>query len=88
MCLRELLKRDGKLKIMRNCTNLIRCLPLLLHDKKRVGDAATQPHAITHAPDALRYFAVSRYGQAGTKGGINSVKKLRDKLKIKKEKNI
>lgn len=88
MCLRELLKQDGKLKIMRNCTNLIRCLPLLLHDKKRVGDAATQPHAITHAPDALRYFAVSRYGQAGTKGGINSVKKLRDKLKIKKEKNI
>lgn len=88
MCLRELLQKEGKLKIMRNCSNLIRCLPLLMHDKKRVGDAATNPHAITHAPDALRYFAVSRYAQADANDGKNNTKKLKDSLKIKKEKYI
>ncbi|MBR5307187.1 MAG: phage terminase large subunit [Clostridia bacterium] len=42
------------------CENIIRCLPLLLYDRNRSGDVSTEPHAITHAPDALRYFAVSR----------------------------
>ena len=81
MCLREMLKKEGKLRIMRNCVNLIRCLPLLLHDKKRVGDASTKPHSITHAPDALRYFVVSRFLYA--KGKDNKVKttKLKDRLK-------
>jgi len=67
---------------MRNCTNLIRCLPLLLHHPTRTGDAATQPHNITHAPDALRYFAVSRYGKSQSKT-YNNVK-LKEKLKIKR----
>lgn len=90
MCLKELMKPltcdDGKrysrLTIMRNCTNLIRCLPLLLHHPTRTGDAATQPHNITHAPDALRYFAVSRYGKSQSKT-YNNVK-LKEKLKIKR----
>ncbi len=68
MCLREWLHPfdDGKggkrarLMIFESCKNVIRCLPLLLHDKGRPGDASTEPHAVTHAPDALRYFAVSR----------------------------
>lgn len=87
MCLRELLQKNGKLKIMRNCTNIIRCLPLLMHDKRRVGDASTNPHSITHAPDALRYFAVSRFGDTGCKSQTRVIKKLKDKLKIKKEIN-
>ena len=51
--------RDGipKLRIFPACSNLIRTLPLLIYDTKNNGDAATQPHEITHAPDALRYFA-------------------------------
>lgn len=53
-------RRDCRMKIARNCTNLIRCLPLLLHDGKIAGDVATKPHEITHAPDALRYFAAYR----------------------------
>lgn len=39
------------------CKNIIRCLPLIMHDKNVPDDAATEPHEITHAPDALRYFA-------------------------------
>lgn len=85
MCLRELMKADGKLRIMRNCQNVIRCLPLLMHDKRRVGDASTNPHAITHAPDALRYFAVSHLGDAVRKEYGEKTKKLKDKLRIKKE---
>ena len=46
-----------RLRIFRGCATLIRCLPLLLYDSKRPGDASTEPHNITHAPDALRYFA-------------------------------
>lgn len=47
-----------KLQVFKNCVNLIRCLPELQYDEKKVNDAATEPHEITHAPDALRYFCV------------------------------
>ncbi|MBQ6613781.1 MAG: PBSX family phage terminase large subunit [Clostridia bacterium] len=56
------LSEDGtnqpRMKISSACENLIRCLPSLIGDKKRVGDCLTEPHEITHLPDALRYFAV------------------------------
>ena len=63
MCLKEWLKPEGesrqpRLKIFRSCPVLIRCLPQLMHDKDRAGDVSVTPHDITHAPDALRYFAV------------------------------
>ncbi|MBR7082506.1 MAG: phage terminase large subunit [Clostridia bacterium] len=61
---KEWLKTDengqSRLVIFDNCKNLIRTLPLLLADEKRQGDAATEPHEITHAPDALRYFCSAR----------------------------
>ena len=64
LALKEKLKVDihgnTGLVIMRSCTNLIRCLPLLMYDRKKPGDAATIPHSITHITDALRYFAVYR----------------------------
>ncbi len=60
---KELLKTDvngtARLKIFSNCTELIRCLPALQIDPKRPTDCSTEPHDITHAPDALRYFAVA-----------------------------
>lgn len=70
-CLKEWLRvktepdgsKTSELRIFRRCTELIRCLPLLLYDSAHPGDAATKPHEITHAPDALRYFAVSRMAQ-------------------------
>lgn len=48
----------SRLKIFSTCKNLIRCLPQLQHDDKKIGDVATEPHEITHAPDALRGFCV------------------------------
>lgn len=68
MALREWLKPskmpDGtvsaRLCIFENCRNLIRTLPLLQYDKKNGSDAAGEPHELTHAPDALRYFAAWR----------------------------
>jgi phage terminase large subunit len=74
MALREWLKpfpspdKDltAKLKIFENCTNLIRTLPLLQYDKRNGTDAANEPHELTHAPDALRYFAAWRqFGDSG-----------------------
>jgi phage terminase large subunit len=50
----------AKLVIFKNCTNLIRCLPQLQHDEKDPNDVATEPHEITHAPDAIRYYCAGR----------------------------
>lgn len=51
---------DARLKLFSTCTDLIRCLPSLLADPNRIGDCKTEPHEITHLPDALRYFAVMK----------------------------
>lgn len=47
-----------RLRVFTTCPNLIRCIPALQYDEKIVNDAAKQPHEITHAPDAMRYFCV------------------------------
>ena len=62
LAIKELLKPDSngepRLRIFSNCRELIKCLPALIRDDKRPTDCATEPHEITHHPDALRYFAV------------------------------
>lgn len=66
LAIKELLKKrvaaNGetytRIKIFRNCTNLIRTLPQLLIDEKDPEDVSKEPHELTHAPDALRYFAI------------------------------
>ena len=64
MDLKEWLRPDEQgapaLRIGRNCHNLIRTLAALRYDGKGSGDAAREPHELTHAPDALRYFAAGR----------------------------
>ena len=50
--------RVAKLRIFPLCTNLIRTLPQLRYDDKRVNDVATEPHELTHAADAVRGFCV------------------------------
>lgn len=46
----------SRLHIFSNCVNLIRTLPALQYDDKNPNDVATEPHELTHIPDALRYF--------------------------------
>ena len=72
--------RFSDMRIMRNCTNLIRCLPLLMYDSSKPGDVAVKPHEITHAPDALRYFAVSRIAAASKKNAAKPPAKLIDSI--------
>ena len=61
LAIKELLSvRNGKtgLQIFSHCQEIIKCLPALIIDKVRPTDCATEPHDITHAPDALRGFAI------------------------------
>jgi hypothetical protein len=61
LAVKELLRpRDGEvgLRIFSSCTEIIKCLPALQIDKLRPTDCANEPHEITHAPDALRGFAI------------------------------
>ncbi len=53
-------KYEPRMMFFSTCTPLLRCLPLLRHDPARPGDAATQPHDLTHSPDALRYWCSRR----------------------------
>ena len=61
LAIKELLCDTGggvRLKIFKNCSEIIKCLPALTVDKIRPTDCANEPHEITHAPDALRGFAI------------------------------
>ena len=66
--LREWLKvfpgEDGmpaaRLRVFDCCRNLIRVMPSVIYDPKNPNDISDEPHELTHAPDALRYFAASR----------------------------
>lgn len=62
LSLKELLALDKngepRLKIFSTCREIIRCLPALVRDEKKPTDCATEPHEFTHAPDALRGFAI------------------------------
>lgn len=63
-----------RLQIFRNCTEIIKCLPMLKIDKLRPTDCSTEPHIITHAPDALRGYAIFR---------ANPPKEIREGEKVK-----
>ena len=62
LSIKELLKcnsnGESRLKIFSTCRELIKCLPALVIDPRHPTDCMTEPHEITHAPDALRYFSV------------------------------
>ena len=65
LAVKELLKvhetedgRKSRLRIFKTCENLIECIPALQVDPKRATDCMTEPHDITHLPDALRYFCL------------------------------
>ena len=61
--------REGevRLKICSECTELIHSMTSLLCDKSRAEDAASEPHSVTHAPEALRYGLMSRFNVSAPK---------------------
>ena len=50
----------ANVQITDNCSNLIRCLSQVKKDEKKPNDVAKEPHNLTHAPDAFRYFFAGR----------------------------
>lgn len=74
-CLREYLspyedefgEKTAKLVIFNTCTQLIKNLPLLQHDENNPEDAADKPHEVTHSPESVRYFVMSRPSAASLK---------------------
>lgn len=69
--------KTAPLVFFKNCINIIRCLPQLQCDEKNPNDVATEPHELTHGPDAIRYWTASR-PRGGTeprteKYGVNSM---------------
>jgi hypothetical protein len=68
MVLKEMLKpcadeqgaTVAQLRIFEGCRNLIRTLPAVGVDDRNPNDVAREPHELTHAPDALRYFFAGR----------------------------
>ncbi len=75
--LRELLSGDGssspRLSIFQNATELIRCLPALLHDRRNPEDASGEPHSITHLPEALRYGVMAFLPTEEPQGGAQAL---------------
>jgi len=51
---------SSRLKVFSTCPNLIRTMSSIQYDTKKNNDAAKIPHELSHAPDALRYWAISR----------------------------
>ena len=64
--LKDMLSTRGQkapsLKISSRCAVLIHCMQSLLCDRTRSEDASSEPHSVTHAPEALRYAVMSRIG--------------------------
>jgi phage terminase large subunit len=62
--LREYLREEdgrARLTVSAACRTLIESLPALLCSAERPEDASGEPHAVTHAPEALRYAVMSRF---------------------------
>lgn len=70
--------KTARLKIFSNCIELIKCLPQLQRSESNPNDVATEPHDITHMPDALRYFAIMRVRKP------NEVSHVRDDAQVAK----
>ncbi|AFV02827.1 MULTISPECIES: PBSX family phage terminase large subunit [unclassified Dehalobacter] len=79
--------KTSDLRIWDNCTNLINSISKIQRDEKNANDCATEPHELTHAPDALRYWTAGRPCPAKPKAQDKQVK-LIDKLKPKPKRII
>lgn len=75
---------ESRLKIFSTCTELIECLPALQRDIKKPTDCMTEPHDITHLPDALRYFCLQYVYPAKEEDTRNQFEKDLDSYKRKR----
>lgn len=48
----------ARLKVCSCCRNLIRTLSTIRASERDINDVSTEPHELTHLPDALRYWCV------------------------------
>lgn len=78
---------ESRLKIFSSCTELIECLPALQRDIKRPTDCMTEPHDITHLPDALRYFCLQYIQPAKSVDTRSDFEKDIDKYRSKRLKS-
>ena len=75
---------ESRLKIFSSCNQLIEYLPSLQRDAKKPTDCMTEPHNITHLPDALRYFAAQFiYPSAPAKPDMSDLEKQLEAFKKK-----
>lgn len=74
---------ESRLKIFSNCKNLIEHLPALQRDLKKPTDCMTEPHDITHSPDALRYFCLQYTTPAKAEDTRSAEVKELDRYKAK-----
>ena len=98
LAVKELMKIRGEgeakttqFKIFGNCTELINDLPALQRDAKKPTDCMTEPHDITHLPDALRYYVVQRFSNSAPPPEQKTeLDKIRDKAfrDIKKSRRV
>lgn len=69
------------LRFAPSCRECARCIPLLQYDKRNSLDCATEPHDITHAPDAVRYLIQSRPRRAKAPDTRTADEKLTEEYK-------
>lgn len=73
--------KTSRLHIFSSCEQLVECLPALQRDSKKPTDCMTEPHDITHLPDALRYFVVEyTYPSKPAKEEKTEIQKYRDRV--------
>lgn len=71
---------ESRIKIFKNCEGLIECIPALQRDQKKPTDCMTEPHEITHLPDALRYFVLQYTAPAKHENKKTELEKYKDKV--------
>lgn len=52
--------KTPRLRIFENCVMACKNIPLLQYDDKKIEDASSTPHEITHACESIRYGIMSR----------------------------
>lgn len=50
----------AQIRFFPTCKNAIRNIPMVQYDDSNSEDASDEPHSITHAPESIRYFCMSR----------------------------